>query len=70
MLSIDFERCPSKGKSLSVKARVGASTGHSVYAKLAFGIQGLLTKRELDAVGRIRVVSDQNSENGSEITLF
>jgi len=42
MLSIEFERCRSKGKVAIVKARVGASTAYSVYANFAFGIQSVL----------------------------
>lgn len=67
MLSIDFERCRSNGKVAIGEAHVGASSAKRFMPTAAFGIQGLLIKRELDAVGRIRVVSDQNSQNRSEI---
>jgi hypothetical protein len=51
---------PVKRESVMEEALVGASTAKTVYANCCLGIQSLLIKRDLDAAGRIRVVSDQN----------
>jgi hypothetical protein len=52
----------------------GSSSGgfhrKTVYANCCLGIQGLLTNRDLDAAGRIRVVSDQNLRMSCEPIQF
>ena len=62
MLSIDLSDAGQKGKRDG-----GSSSGgfhrKTVYANCCLGIQGLLNNRDLDAAGRIRVVSDQNFKN-------
>jgi hypothetical protein len=57
---------PVKRESVMEEAQVGASTAKTVYANCCLGIQGLLTNRDLDAAGRIRVVSDQNLKMSCE----
>ena len=49
-----------KRESVIAEAQVGASTAKTVYANCCLGIQDLLINRDMDAAGRIRVVSDQN----------
>lgn len=62
MLSIDFLSDAGQRESRDRGSSCGCFHRKTVYANCCRGIQSMLTKRDLDAVGRIRVVSDQNSE--------
>ena len=64
MLSIDLSDAGQKGKRVG-EAQVGASTVKR-FMPTAASESGLLTNRDLDASGRIRVVSDQNLRTSCE----
>ena len=69
MLSIDLSDAGQKRESAIGEAQVGASTVKTVYAN-CLGIQNWLINRDLDAAGRIRVVSDQNLRMSCEPDSF
>ena len=61
MLSIDLSDAGQR-ESRDRGSSCGGFHRKTVSANCCLGIQSLLTVRDLDAGGRIRVVSDQNSE--------